>query len=489
MGEAGGTARECEAGVMPATPAETSSPPVRPPGHGSPSPLEWARTILDSIADGVFTVDADFRITFFNKAAERITGVSAQDALGRPCCEVFRANICETACALRHTMETGQAVVEQAVAIFNADNQEVPISISTALLKDDTGRTVGGVETFRDLTDVETLRREIQRKYRFGDILSKAPAMQRLFTILPAISQSESTVLIQGESGTGKEVLARTIHSLSRRAKGPFVAVNCGALPDTLLESELFGHVAGAFTDAKRNRSGRFALAEGGTLFLDEIGDVSAALQVRLLRVLEERVYEPLGSSKSCKADVRIIAATNKDLEQLVNEGLYRKDLFYRINVVKLWLPPLSQRREDIPLLVNHFVDRFNRLQSKKIFGLSHEALQILMTHDWPGNIRELENAVEHAFILCREGWIRPEHLPEHLQKVRAGFEPLRGWTLDDIEKRAIWEALERNQWKRMATARELGIDKNTLRRKILRHRLDSLIPPQRRKPSSLGRS
>lgn len=205
---------------MPATLTETSSPSVRPPGHGSPPPLEWARTILDSIADGVFTVDADFRITFFNKAAERITGVSAQDALGRPCCEVFRANICETACALRHTMETGQAVVEQAVAIFNADNREVPISISAALLKDDTGRTVGGVETFRDLTDVETLRREIQRKYRFGDILSKAPAMQRLFTILPEISQSESTVLIQGESGTGKEVLARTIHSLSRRAKG-----------------------------------------------------------------------------------------------------------------------------------------------------------------------------------------------------------------------------------------------------------------------------
>lgn len=450
--------------------------------RGAAPPLEWARTILDSIADGVFTVDADFRITFFNKAAERITGVPAEDALGKLCGEVFRANICETACALSHTMETGKPVVEQAVVILNAENREVPISISTALLKDHAGRTVGGVETFRDLTDVETLRREIQKKYRFGDILSKTPAMQRLFTILPQIAQSESTILIQGDSGTGKEVLARTIHSLSRRAKGPFVAVNCGALPDTLLESELFGHVAGAFTDAKRNRSGRFALAEGGTLFLDEIGDVSPALQVRLLRVLEERVYEPLGSSKSCKADVRIIAASNKNVEQLVEEGLFRKDLFYRINVVKLWLPPLSQRREDIPLLVNHFVDRFNRLQNKKIFGLSHEALHIFMTHDWPGNIRELENAVEHAFILCPEGWIRPEHLPEHLQKVRATFEPPHGWSLNDIERRAIWEALERHQWKRMATARELGIDKNTLRRKILRHRLDSLIPPEGRK-------
>lgn len=447
--------------------------------------VQWARTILDSIADGVFTVDTDFRITFFNKAAERITGIPSEEAVGKPCCEVFRANICETACALRHTMETGQVVMDQTVAILNADHREVPISISTALLKDEAGNTVGGVETFRDLTDVETLRREIHKKYRFGDILSKAPAMQRLFAILPQIAQSESTVLIQGESGTGKEVLARTIHSLSRRAKGPFVAVNCGALPDTLLESELFGHVAGAFTDAKRNRLGRFALAEGGTLFLDEIGDISPALQVRLLRVLEERVYEPLGSSKSCKADVRIVAASNKDLEQLVERGGFRKDLFYRVNVVKLWLPPLSQRREDIPLLVSHFVDRFNRLQSKKIFGLSHEALEIFMAHDWPGNIRELENAVEHAFILCREGWIRPEHLPEHLQRIRQGFDPPRGWTLEEIEKRAIWEALERNQWKRMATARELGIDKNTLRRKILRHGLNSLISPHGKKTPS----
>ncbi len=441
-----------------------------------PAP-EWTRTILDSITEGVFTVDLEFRITFFNRAAEKITGIPAQEALGRPCCEVFRANVCETACVLRHTMETGKPVVDKPVAILDAANREVPISVSTALLKDDQGRTVGGVETFRDLTVVEKLRREIHKQYRFGDILSKAPAMQRLFAILPEIARSESTVLIQGESGTGKEVLARTIHSMSRRAKGPFIAVNCGALPDTLLESELFGHVAGAFTDAKRSRAGRFARAEGGTLFLDEIGDVSPALQVRLLRVLEEKVYEPLGSSRSVKADVRIIAASNKDLSELVEQGIFRKDLYYRINVVRLWLPPLKERREDIPLLVDHFIERFNRLQNKKILGLSHEALQIFMHHDWPGNIRELENAIEHAFILCREGWIRPEHLPEHLQKEHPGFQPPQGWTLREIEKRAIWEALERNQWRRMATARELGIDKNTLRRKIRRYGLDAYEP------------
>jgi len=446
------------------------------PDPGMPAP-EWTRTILNSITDGVFTVDAHFRITFFNRAAERITGIPADEALGRPCCEVFRASVCETACVLRHTMETGRPVVDRPVAILNASHREVPISVSTALLKDEQGRTVGGVETFRDLTVVEKLRQEIHKKYRFGDILSKAPAMQKLFAILPEIAQSESTVLIQGESGTGKEVLARTLHSMSRRAKGPFVAVNCGALPDTLLESELFGHVAGAFTDAKRSRAGRFAMAQGGTLFLDEIGDVSPALQVRLLRVLEEKVYEPLGSSRSLKADVRIIAASNKDLNQLVEEGIFRKDLYYRINVVKLWLPPLAERREDIPLLVEHFIERFNRLQGKRILGLSQEALHIFMRHDWPGNIRELENAIEHAFILCRNGWIRPEHLPEHLAKDVPGFQPIQGWTLQEIEKRAIWEALERNNWKRMATARQLGIDKNTLRRKIRRYGLEAMDP------------
>ena len=223
--------------------------------------------------------------------------------------------------------------------------------------------------------------------------------------------------MIQGESGTGKELVARALHNLSRRARGPFVAVNCGALPDTLLESELFGHTAGAFTDARRDRRGRFAIAAGGSLFLDEFGDVSPALQVRLLRVLEERAFTPLGSSKSVKADVRIVAASHKDLEQLVAEGKFRKDLFYRINVVKLTLPRLAERKEDIPLLAEHFIERFNKLQDKKILGLSYDTLAIFMRHDWPGNIRELENAIEHAFIICPRGLIQPEHLPDHLRR------------------------------------------------------------------------
>lgn len=426
--------------------------------------------ILNSIADGVFTVDLKWRITSFNRAAEEITGISASDALGRPCCEVFRANVCETTCVLKFTLESQRPVINKPIVILRSDGIEIPISVSTALLKDGTGAIIGGVETFRDLSLVESLRREIDRQYRFQDIVSRSPAMRKLFSILPEVAQSESTVLIQGESGTGKELLSRAVHSLSPRAKGPFVAINCGALPDTLLESELFGHVAGAFTDARKSRAGRFSMAEGGTLFLDEIGDISPALQVRLLRVLEARTYEPLGSSKTIKADVRIVAATNKVLARLVEQGSFRKDLYYRINVVKLELPALAQRKEDIPLLADHFIARLNKLRNKTISGLSHEALAVFMHHDWPGNIRELENVLEYAFILCRQGLIQASCLPEYLRPSASSLQNLQGGTLQDIEKRAIVEALERNQWRRMATARELGIDKNTLRRKVKRH-------------------
>ncbi len=441
----------------------------------SVSPSQFSpqtRIILDSVADGVFTVDMEWRITFFNKAAERITGISVEEALGKPCCEVFRANVCQSACVLNHTLETGNPVVNKPIIILRADGKAIPISISTALLRDDSGEIIGGVETFRDLSPEETLRRELQGQYRFQDIISRSPLMKKIFSILPHVAVSESTVLIQGESGTGKELLSRAIHNLSQRAKGPFVGLNCGALPDTLLESELFGHVAGAFTDARRNRSGRFAVAEGGTLFLDEIGDISPALQVRLLRVLEERCYEPLGSSKSVKTNVRIITASNRDLAQLVDEGTFRKDLFYRINVVRLELPTLAQRKEDIPLLVEHFIEKLNSLRGRNIAGVSQEAIADLMSYDWPGNIRELENAIEYAFILCREGLIQPAHLPEHLRKPGETPPLWEGGTLKDAERIAILHALEKNNWKRMATARELGIDKNTLRRKIEQYSL-----------------
>jgi PAS domain S-box-containing protein len=438
--------------------------------------------ILDSIADGVFTVDGEWRITSFNRAAEEITGIPREEAMGRPCCEVFRASICERDCALRRTMQTGKPIVNKAIYIIDVEGERIPISISTALLRDEEGRVIGGVETFRDLSLVEELRKELEGRYSFRDILSKSPAMHRIFDILPEVAESDSTVLIVGESGTGKELIARAIHDLSPRREKRLVTVNCGALPDTLLESELFGHKAGAFTDARKDKPGRFALAEGGTIFLDEIGDIPSALQVKLLRVIQEKVYEPLGGVESLTADVRIITATNRILEERVRERRFRQDLYYRINVVKISLPPLRERKEDIPLLLDHFIARFNRLRGKNVTGVAPEVLQILMAHDFPGNVRELENAVEHAFVLCRSGLIRPEHLPEQLRPVESGPPTSAAETLEELEARFIYEALKRNDWNRSATARELGIHKTTLWRKI--KRLGIELPDKHRRPT-----
>ena len=425
--------------------------------------------ILDSITEGVFTVGPDWRITSFNRAAERITGIPREDAIGKRCCDVFRANICEKNCALRRTMGSSQPVYEQTVYIVNSDGRRIPISVSTALLKDRSGSVIGGVEAFRDLTLIEELRKEIEGRHALGDVISKNHKMLQIFDVLPDIAKSDTTVLIEGESGTGKELLAKAIHENSPRADGPFVAVNCAALPDTLLESELFGHKTGAFTGATEDREGRFARAEGGTILLDEIGDITPALQVRLLRVLQERAYERLGSSEPVRTDVRVIASTNRDLSALTEEGEFRSDLYYRINVVRLRLPPLRERREDLPLLIDHFIRHFDRLRSKGITEIAPEALAILMRHDYPGNVRELENIIEHCFVLCRGDTILPEHLPEHLRPGggQAPAAKLRSATLRDAEARAIMDALRRNGYNRLAAARELGVHKSTLFRKV----------------------
>jgi PAS domain S-box-containing protein len=424
--------------------------------------------ILDSINEGVFTVDPEWRITAFNRAAERITGVRRQDAVGRPCCDVFRASICEQACALKRTLATGKPTVNTTAHITSAAGERIPVRISTALLKDAAGAVTGGVETFQDLSHVEQLRKELDSRYTFEDIVGRSPAMRELFEILPQIAESSSTVLIEGASGTGKELFARALHNLSRRRKRRFVAVNCAAMPDSLLESELFGYKAGAFTDARRDKPGRFALADGGTIFLDEIGDVSPAMQVRLLRVLQERVIEPLGAVEPVKVDVRVVAATNKDLAELVRQGRFREDLFYRVRVVHLKLPALRERREDIPLLVDRMVGKFNRLQGKDIAGVSEEVLMRLMEHDYPGNVRELENIIEQAFVLCRGGWIQLHHLPPELRPAGAQAEGGGGpVSLRSMERHLIEAALERNKGNRSQTARELGIDPSTLYRKL----------------------
>ena len=432
--------------------------------------------ILDSIADGVFTVDADLRITSFNKAAEKITGVKKEEARGRHCWEVFKASICEKRCALKETMKTGQQMVNQSIFIVNLEGDRVPISISTALLKDGNDKVIGGVETFRDLSLVEELRKELSGRHSFFDIISKSKEMQRLFGLLEQVSEGDTTILLEGESGTGKELFAKAIHSLSPRKEGPIITINCGSLPDTLLESEIFGYKAGAFTDAKKDKPGRLAIAEGGTVFLDEIGDISPALEVRLLRVLQDKVYEPLGSTKSEKADVRIVTATNKNLEELVKKGTFRHDLYYRINVVKLVLPPLRNRKEDIPLLTDHFIRKYTRLIGKDIQGLSPEVLPVLMSHDYPGNIRELENIIEYATVVCKNSTIGLEHLPDYLHSkldmvATAGADKNsdKALSLDEMEKSLIYEMLRKNHWNRKATAMQMGIHPSTLWRKLKR--------------------
>jgi len=458
------------------SPRAKRPPKNRKGARGGGAPTD---AILESISDGVFTVDPEWRITSFNRAAEEITGVSRNEALGKRCSEVFRSSMCEAECALRRTLKTGKPVIGKSGYIIDANGSRIPISVSTAVLRDAAGRVTGGAETFRNLSEVEELRRELEGRYQVGELTSHSPLMQRVFEVLPVIAASPSTVLIIGETGTGKELVARTVHSLGPRPRGPFIAVNCGALPETLLESELFGYKAGAFTGAGKDKPGRFALAWGGTLFLDEIGEVSPALQARLLRVLQDRTFDPLGGTRSERTDARILVATNRDLAEQVRRGVFREDLYYRVNVVRIELPPLRRRKEDIPLLVEQFVCRFNRLQQKAVPGMTAEALSLLMAYDWPGNIRELENAVERAFILCNEGRIGIEHLPDELTAHGAGRRPEHAARSahDILDAQVIRAALERHAFHRLAAARELGIHKTTLFRRM--KKLGIALPEQ----------
>ncbi|MDA3959734.1 MAG: sigma 54-interacting transcriptional regulator [Planctomycetota bacterium] len=425
------------------------------------------RAILDALTEGVFTVDASFRITAINSAAEEICGIPRDEALGMPCRQLFRASCCDGACALAETMRNQQPIHCRRATILDANGRQVPVSISTNLLRDSAGTIIGGVETFRDLSQIEHLRRELSGVWRYEDLVFRSQAMRQVCESLPAVADSQATVLIRGESGTGKELVARALHHGSPRKTGPFVAVNCAALPDSLLESELFGYRKGAFTGASTDRAGRFESAAGGTLFLDEIGDISPAMQVRLLRVLQERRYEPLGSSESLQADVRVLAATNRDLEAAVAADAFRSDLYYRLNVIEVQLPPLRERPEDVHLLVEHFL----QLQRARNGGgpdcFSVAAMQCLLSYTYPGNVRELENAVERACVLCRAGEIQVDHLP-NLIRCDAAEQPVHS-PLVAAEAEALRQALAANGWNRAATARALGVHKTTLYRKIRR--------------------
>jgi PAS domain S-box-containing protein len=432
--------------------------------------------VLESITDGVFAVDREQRVvSFFNRAAARITGFSAEEALGRHCFEVFRSRDCQNRCPVERTMTAGESVVDFPSVIINKAGVEIPVSISAAPIRDGRGAVVGAVEIFRDLSVIETLRKAVSGRYRLGDLLSKSPRMQDIFEILPEVAESDSTVLIQGPSGSGKEVVATAIHDLSHRKDQPFVKINCGAIPDTLLESELFGYVKGAFTDARRDKPGRFVAADRGTLFLDEIGDMSPALQVKLLRVLEEKQFVPLGGTAPVHADVRIITASHKDIETLVAAGSFRDDLYYRLNVIKIELPSLRERREDIPLLVEHFLARLRSVKGKHISGVAAEVMGLLMNYTFPGNVRELENILEHAYVLSKGPILEKRDLPrEFVTKTERNTGAAFATTLvESAEAQVIRDILRRHKGCRVSAARELGLSRSTLWRKIRKFRLE----------------
>ena len=444
------------------------------------SEKEISRIIFDSIAEGVFTTDRNCRITSFNREAERISGFKRDEVTGRFCFDIFRTDLCQTRCALRATIQEEKTITNVRVMILTRDGRTVPISVSTVVLRNEDGKVFGALEFFRDLSEIEELRKQVSGGFKFEDFISNSPKMHEIFELLPDVAHSECNVLIQGPSGSGKELIARAIHNLSPRKNGPYVKVNCAALPDNLLESELFGYVKGAFTDARRDKPGRFEMASGGSILLDEIGDMSIALQSKLLRVVQEGEVQPLGSTKTLYVDTRIIASTNRNLKKLVADGGFREDLYYRLNVITIEVPSLFRRREDIPLLLEHFLKRFNVIYGKDIGGVTPEALSIFMGYDFPGNVRELENALQHAFVLCKGDVIDIGHLPVSILEDSGSLadHPAK-WSvapgsLDMAEALEIRRCLEKHGGSRSLAAKELGLHRTTLWRKMAKYGIKS---------------
>ncbi len=426
---------------------------------------ELSKIIFNSISDGIFTIDKNCRITSFNRAAEKITGFNASEARGKHCFDIFRTDICNKRCALKDTLKTEEPIENIRVTIISRNGSEIPIRVTTTILRDKNNSIIGAVELFKDISELENLKECINKKRTLDDIVSMNPRMQQILSLLPSIAESDCNVLIQGPSGSGKELFAQVIHNLSSRKYGPYIKLNCAALPAQLLESELFGYEKGAFTDAKHDKPGQFCLANGGTLLLDEISEMDISLQVKLLRVLNNGEYRPLGSSKTLYSDARIIAATNSDLKHEIETSRFREDLYYRINVMNIKIPPLRERPEDIPLLVDHFLKLYRKKNRNIVEKISPEALRILRKYSFPGNVRELENAIQHTFVMCRNGVILPEHLPETILDEHVIQEDVTQNVKS--EKELIIESLKRNNGNKSKAAVELGMHRSTLWRKI----------------------
>lgn len=445
--------------------------------------------ILDSLSDAVVVVGRDAHVQYLNKPAQGLLGFSSDEAKNRHCTRVMGCDVCYNGCLMERAIQQGESQADFETVVRSRDGRLITIAGYIRLLRDQDGRVLGAVQIFRDVSRVRGYSEPLQEKYKITHVIGKNHRIREIYELLPEIAKTKSTVLIEGESGTGKELLAHAIHQLSPRGDKPFIRVNCGALAEGILESELFGHVKGAFTGAIANKIGRFELADGGTIFLDEIGDISPALQVKLLRVLQEEEFERVGDTQRIKVDVRVIAATHKDLIQAIRQGEFRPDLYYRLRVMPIQLPPLRERREDIPLLINHFLNKFNREFGRKVNQISTEAMEVLLNYPYPGNIRELENIIEHAMVLCTGPTIQIEHLPMDIQTFRgipangpveahnfltrerlkpvskkAAFpdDPLKA-----SEREAILRILEQTRWNYGETARRLNKSRVTLWRKM----------------------
>jgi len=446
---------------------------------------EAYKAILNSLSEGVCAVGSDGRIRCFNRQAEALVGISAAQAIGSALEEVFPRDAGDWHLLVSRVSQSGQCIRESRTHLVNQDGKCIPVTVNAVPLRDIENGQSGVILTFKDSRAIELLRRELRHEFTFGDIVSKDDHVLRILRILPDVAESDSTVLVLGPTGTGKELLARAIHAASPRRDGPFVAINCGALPDTLLESELFGYCKGAFTDAKQDKPGRFALAKGGTLFLDEVGDLSPAMQAKLLRALEEKQYEPLGGIEPVQADVRIVAATNRDLAAMVKSEQFRADLYYRLNVIAFRLPPLSERPWDIPLLVEHFVEVLNAEKGRAIQRVSEAAMTWLTRYSYPGNVRELRNIIERAYVLCRHDEIRQECLPstvfEGADAPTCEARPRPAWSLrrmkPEEQRRLIQRTLREHNGHRARTAEALGIDKSTLWRKMKKYKIEGPRP------------
>lgn len=427
--------------------------------------------IFNSNIEGTFTIDKDWNITSFNDSAVKITGYKKSEACGKKCWEIFNSTICRNGCHMEQTMQKGKTMIGNELEILNKNGKIIPIRVNSGILLNNKREKVGAVETFIDISEIKNLSAHLEEKFKYENIVGRNKEIKQIISVLESVAQTDSTVLITGESGTGKELAARAIHLNSSRRSAPFIAINCSAFAETLIESELFGHEKGAFTGAIKTKVGRFELAQGGTLFLDEIGDLSIPLQTKFLRVLETHEFERVGGNKSLKLNARIIAATNKNLSDEILAGRFREDLFYRINVMNVHLPPLRERKDDLPLLVNHFIDQFNSKFGKKIKQFSSSAYDQIEEYHWPGNIRELENVVEHCFILCTGEIIQTEHLPKRLKHLEKKSDEQsiqrKVNNFKDMEKELILNVLNNNNWNRTQSAIELGVDPSTLWRKM----------------------